>query len=157
MEKKELLGVRRSPPLTKKRRKVTAGGGGGGGRLAKAIASYLASDSFMYASLVSNSQTPPSPSPVAAPSLPPAGAGALAFTVEESVHQSRLKGWRARGQPGHLANCLKVSSQHQSMLMLSTCYSGQSPVSVAYTWMGSRAKLDIPYWSLEPQNVLQTE
>nr|BAD09479.1 hypothetical protein [Oryza sativa Japonica Group]BAD10046.1 hypothetical protein [Oryza sativa Japonica Group] len=50
MEKKELLGVRKSPPLTKRRRKVTAGGAGGGS-MAKAIAAYLASDSFMYAPL----------------------------------------------------------------------------------------------------------
>ncbi|BAH94329.1 Os08g0444440 [Oryza sativa Japonica Group] len=41
MEKKELLGVRKSPPLTKRRRKVTAGGAGGGS-MAKAIAAYLA-------------------------------------------------------------------------------------------------------------------
>jgi hypothetical protein len=38
--------------------------------MAKAIAAYLASDSFMYAPLVSNSPPPPPP-----PSSPPAGAG----------------------------------------------------------------------------------
>uniref|UniRef100_A0A0E0AW02 Uncharacterized protein n=1 Tax=Oryza glumipatula TaxID=40148 RepID=A0A0E0AW02_9ORYZ len=127
MEKKELLGVRKSPPLTKRRRKVTAGGAGGGS-MAKAIAAYLASDSFMYAPLVSNSPPPP-------PSSPPAGAGssdkmvalvqkyrgswrgALAFNIEESEHQrrQRLAAWRARCAT---SDCHLYSCCDQEMLMI---------------------------------------
>uniref|UniRef100_A0A0E0EM36 Uncharacterized protein n=1 Tax=Oryza meridionalis TaxID=40149 RepID=A0A0E0EM36_9ORYZ len=128
MEKKELLGVRKSPPLTKRRRKVTAGGAGGGS-MAKAIAAYLASDSFMYAPLVSNSPTPPPPS------SPPAGAGssdkmvalvqkyrgswrgALAFNIEESEHQrrQRLAAWQARCAT---SDCHLYSCCDQEMLMI---------------------------------------
>uniref|UniRef100_A0A0E0ICL5 Uncharacterized protein n=1 Tax=Oryza nivara TaxID=4536 RepID=A0A0E0ICL5_ORYNI len=130
MEKKELLGVRKSPPLTKRRRKVTAGGAGGGS-MAKAIAAYLASDSFMYAPLVSNSPPPPPPPP----SSPPAGGGssdkmvalvqkyrgswrgALAFNIEESEHQrrQRLAAWRARCAT---SDCHLYSCCDQEMLMI---------------------------------------
>uniref|UniRef100_A0ACD5Y7C7 Uncharacterized protein n=1 Tax=Avena sativa TaxID=4498 RepID=A0ACD5Y7C7_AVESA len=69
MEKKDLLGVRTKPLAAKRRRKVAAAGGGSGRRLAKAIADYLASDSYMYAPLVSDpqQQPPPTPPPAAAP------------------------------------------------------------------------------------------
>ncbi|XP_037489143.1 uncharacterized protein LOC119367851 [Triticum dicoccoides] len=62
MEKKDLLGVRTKPAAGKRRRKVAAGPG-----LAKAIAEYLASDSYMYAPLVSEPQEPAPPQPAAAP------------------------------------------------------------------------------------------
>ncbi|KQJ98414.2 hypothetical protein BRADI_3g37171v3 [Brachypodium distachyon] len=65
MEKKDLLGVRSKPAATKRRRKVAAGGGSRWG-IAKAVAEYLASDSYMYAPLVSDPQQPPPP-PAAAP------------------------------------------------------------------------------------------
>ncbi|KAF7016546.1 hypothetical protein CFC21_030134 [Triticum aestivum] len=61
MEKKDLLGARTKPAAGKRRRKVAAGPG-----LAKAIAEYLASDSYMYAPLVSEPQEPPPPPPPAA-------------------------------------------------------------------------------------------
>ena len=65
---KNLLGVRTKPAAAKRRRKVAASGAGGGRGLAKAIADYLASDSYMYAPLVSDPQPPPpNPPPVAAP------------------------------------------------------------------------------------------
>jgi hypothetical protein len=76
MEKNDLLGVRTKPvtkPVSvKRRRKAAAGGGGGGGRrFAKAITDYLASDSYMYAPLVSDpqrqQQPPTTPPPAAAP------------------------------------------------------------------------------------------
>ncbi|CAO2188394.1 unnamed protein product [Urochloa humidicola] len=78
MEKKDLLGVRKRPPPPAKRRRrlaaaAKASGSGGAGGLAKAIAAYLASDSYMYAPLVSG---PPSPAP-----LPPASAAAAATEV----------------------------------------------------------------------------
>ncbi|KAE8820008.1 hypothetical protein D1007_01974 [Hordeum vulgare] len=68
MEKKELLGVRTKQAAGKRRRKVAAGRG-----LAKAVADYLVSDSYMYAPLVSEPQEPPPPPPAAAPatSTPP--------------------------------------------------------------------------------------
>ncbi|RCV31303.1 hypothetical protein SEVIR_6G171800v4 [Setaria viridis] len=72
MEKKDLLVVRkRTPP--KRRRKLVApakaSGNGGARGLAKAIAAYLASDSYMYASLVP--APPPPPPAAAAPSAAP--------------------------------------------------------------------------------------
>jgi hypothetical protein len=80
MEKKDLLGVRTKPvtkPVSvKRRRKAPAGVGGDGRRLAKAIADYLASDSYMYAQLVSDPQqqqpppmTPPPTASLAASEL----------------------------------------------------------------------------------------
>ncbi|XP_044970095.1 uncharacterized protein LOC123430288 [Hordeum vulgare subsp. vulgare] len=71
MEKKELLGVRTKQAAGKRRRKVAAGRG-----LAKAVADYLVSDSYMYAPLVSEPQEPPPPPPAAAPatSTPPVSA-----------------------------------------------------------------------------------
>lgn len=71
MEKKDLLGVRRSA-AAKQRRKVVAPAKAGAGGFAKAIAAYLASDSYMYAPLVS---APPSPRrpppPVPSSAAPP--------------------------------------------------------------------------------------
>jgi hypothetical protein len=79
MEKKDLLGVRTKQVPAKRRRKVAPGGGSGGGRrLAKAIADYLASDSYMYAPLVSDPQQPP-------PTPPPAAAHAAASPGELSI------------------------------------------------------------------------
>uniref|UniRef100_A0A0A9AX35 Uncharacterized protein n=1 Tax=Arundo donax TaxID=35708 RepID=A0A0A9AX35_ARUDO len=71
---KDLLGVRKKPPPPAKRRhKVVAPAkastGASARDLAKAIAAYLASDSYMYAPLVS---APPPPSPVPAAEAPPA-------------------------------------------------------------------------------------
>uniref|UniRef100_A0A0D9X8E2 Uncharacterized protein n=1 Tax=Leersia perrieri TaxID=77586 RepID=A0A0D9X8E2_9ORYZ len=90
MEKKELLGVRKSPLLTKRRRKVTAGGGGR--NLAKAVAAYLASDSFMYAPLVSNSPPPPAEAASVTPSsLPP---GASPADKKVTLAQKYRGSWR---------------------------------------------------------------
>ncbi|GJN03646.1 hypothetical protein PR202_ga21114 [Eleusine coracana subsp. coracana] len=70
MEKKDLLSVRKKTAAAKRRRKVVAPAkAGSAGRLAKAIADYLAFDSYMYAPLLSDP-----PLPAAAPSQPPATA-----------------------------------------------------------------------------------
>ncbi|KAL6596283.1 hypothetical protein ACP70R_047647 [Stipagrostis hirtigluma subsp. patula] len=74
MEKKDLLGVRKKPPAAARRtrRKVVAPAGRGAGALVKAIADYLASDSYMYAPLVCAPSPSPPPSPAAAaPSAAP--------------------------------------------------------------------------------------
>ncbi|XP_062195019.1 uncharacterized protein LOC133898365 isoform X2 [Phragmites australis] len=71
MEKNGLLGVRKKlPPGKRLRSKLVAPvPAGGGGALAKAIADYLASDSYMYAPLASAPPPPPPPpQPKAAPS-----------------------------------------------------------------------------------------
>ncbi|CAM0949097.1 unnamed protein product [Alopecurus aequalis] len=74
MEKKDLLGVRTKPVAAKpRRRKAAAAGGAGGGRgLAKAIADYLASDSYMYAPLVADPQPQPQTTPPPAATASPA-------------------------------------------------------------------------------------
>ncbi|CAL4999083.1 unnamed protein product [Urochloa decumbens] len=78
MEKKDLLGVRKRPPpaaAAKRQRKVVAPGkaaaGGGAGDLAKAIAAYLASDSYMYAPLLSAPPSPPPPAAAVPSAAPP--------------------------------------------------------------------------------------
>ncbi|KAF8769401.1 hypothetical protein HU200_006429 [Digitaria exilis] len=78
MEKKDMLGVRKRPAAVaaaKRRRRLVApskaAGGGGAGALAKAITAYLASDSYMYAPLVS---APPSPPPLPAAAVVPSTA-----------------------------------------------------------------------------------
>ncbi|TVU05688.1 hypothetical protein EJB05_48862 [Eragrostis curvula] len=82
MEKKDMLGVRKktAPSAVKRRRKVVAptkaggGRGAGAGRLAKAIADYLAFDSYMYAPLVADPTPPPAPQSPPQAAAPPAAA-----------------------------------------------------------------------------------
>ncbi|XP_066352385.1 uncharacterized protein [Miscanthus floridulus] len=76
MEKKDLLGVRKKLPAAaaKRRRKVVSPAkAGSAGWLAKVIAAYLASDSYMYAPLVSAppAHPPPPPAAAVAPSAAP--------------------------------------------------------------------------------------
>uniref|UniRef100_A0ACD6AKM0 Uncharacterized protein n=1 Tax=Avena sativa TaxID=4498 RepID=A0ACD6AKM0_AVESA len=94
MEKKDLLGVRTKPVAAKRRRKVASGGGGGGGgrRLAKAIADYLASDSYMYAPLVSDPQQ--QPQPTQPPAAAPATASPASAEEEVSLVQKYRGSWR---------------------------------------------------------------
>jgi hypothetical protein len=75
MEKKDLLAVRKRLPAAaaKRRHKVVTPAKAGAGRLAKVIAGYLASDSYMYAPLISAppSLPPPPPASSVAPSATP--------------------------------------------------------------------------------------
>ncbi|PUZ51702.1 hypothetical protein GQ55_6G209700 [Panicum hallii var. hallii] len=104
MEKRDLLGVRKrpQPPAAAKRRRrvvapAKAGGGAGARGLAKAIAAYLASDSYMYAPLVS---APPSPPPQPQPQPPAAAAPSSAPPIstpekEVTLVQKYRSSWQA--------------------------------------------------------------
>ncbi|KAK3121828.1 hypothetical protein QOZ80_8BG0661470 [Eleusine coracana subsp. coracana] len=92
--KKDLLGVRKKTAAAKRRRKVVAPAkAGSAGRLAKAIADYLAFDSYMYAPLLSDP-----PVPAAASSQPPATAAPSAAPPPEkeaALVQKYRGSWRA--------------------------------------------------------------
>jgi nucleoside phosphorylase len=94
MEKNDLLGVRTKPvtkPVSVKRRRKAAAGGGGGRRIAKAIADYLASDSYMYAPLVSDpQQQPPPTTPPPAPAPAAASPGELMIPHPNPFLRSRI-------------------------------------------------------------------
>ncbi|PAN35597.1 hypothetical protein PAHAL_6G220400 [Panicum hallii] len=102
MEKRDLLGVRKrpQPPAAAKRRRrvvapAKAGGGAGARGLAKAIAAYLASDSYMYAPLVS---APPSPPPQPQPPAAAAPSSAPPISTPEkevTLVQKYRSSWQA--------------------------------------------------------------
>ncbi|KAL6661572.1 hypothetical protein ACP70R_000956 [Stipagrostis hirtigluma subsp. patula] len=95
MEKKDPLGVRKKAAAAaarRTRRKVAAPASRSAGALVKAIAEYLASDSYMYAPLVSAPSPSPPPSPAAAaPSAAPPSTPEKEVTLVQKYRGS----WRA--------------------------------------------------------------
>ncbi|KAJ1268663.1 hypothetical protein BS78_07G151800 [Paspalum vaginatum] len=102
MEKKDLFGVRKRPPpaataVAKRRRMVVtpakAAAGAGAVGIAKAVAAYLASDSYMYAPLVS---APPSPPPPPEAAVVPSAAPHISTLEKEVTLVQKYRGsWQA--------------------------------------------------------------
>ncbi|XP_023157488.1 uncharacterized protein [Zea mays] len=109
MEKKDLLAVRKRLPAAaaKRRHKVVTPAKAGAGRLAKVIAGYLASDSYMYAPLISAppSLPPPPPASSVAPSATP-----LISTPVTKLHPKPHRG-KAAKDTANLLKAIIVSSR----------------------------------------------
>ncbi|NP_001337081.1 uncharacterized protein LOC100275270 [Zea mays] len=103
MEKKDLLAVRKRLPAAaaKRRHKVVTPAKAGAGRLAKVIAGYLASDSYMYAPLIS---APPS-----LPPPPPASSVAPSATPLISTPEKEITGAKIQRLFASYIHCLEVS------------------------------------------------